>query len=163
MLIHLAIWHTLWALPSLLFIVTNYLGIITETIKSASALKFKSCADSWDVILKKVSILLIKNHIKSQTSKTKVKVHPQKIGLLKADSPTPPICPVLFRHLPAAQARSGALLLAKLGPQDVGGIPLCCSSAFFQPEYILQKMSCSSQHFSRWCHEVQTDSSSATY
>ena len=37
------------------FIVTNYLGIVTETIKSASGLKFKSYADSSDVILKKVN------------------------------------------------------------------------------------------------------------
>ena len=33
------------------FIVTKYLGVITETIKSASGLKFKSCAYSWDVIV----------------------------------------------------------------------------------------------------------------
>ena len=53
MLIHLARWDTP-AFPAL--IVTNYLGIITETMKLASVLKFKSCADSWDVILKKVII-----------------------------------------------------------------------------------------------------------
>ena len=56
----------------------------------------------------------------------KVKVMVQRIGLLKAHTPTVllPFC-----HLPAPQAHSEVPLLAQPWPQDVGGTQLCCSSA----------------------------------
>ena len=57
MLIFLAIWYTPWAVASLLSLLQNTLeSSLKQSIKLASGLKFMSCAYSWDVIRKKVSI-----------------------------------------------------------------------------------------------------------